>query len=138
MRNSRAPPYHTSLTAAPPHPPTPDLDYIHELRRSAGRDVSLLAGVTTSLPPRPAAPLPTWGRGGGGGGRLTHSIIRSHCSAPPFRCPIPPPPTPLANGTNLYSLSALMSSHAEKRPYHIASGSHHLSPSPNCLPSLEC
>lgn len=48
---------------------------------------------------------------------------------------MPPPPPPsspplFANGTNLYSLSALMSSHAERWPYHRASGSYHLSPSP--------
>ena len=59
-------------------------------------------------------------------GGHTHSIIRSHCSA----SSVQQPPHPLANGTNLYSLSALMSSHAERWPYHRASGSHHLSPSP--------
>lgn len=59
-------------------------------------------------------------------GVLTRSIIRNHCSAPPLIHP----PTPVANGTNLYSLSVLMSPHAEKWPYHRPSGSHHLSPSP--------
>lgn len=59
-------------------------------------------------------------------GRLTHYIIRSHCRAPPLLHPHPL----LANGINLYSLSALMSSHAERWPYHRASGSRHLSLSP--------
>lgn len=88
-------------------------------------DTLLFIAITTSLPlylllcphHTPADP---------GGGGLKRSIISSRSSATP-----PPPSTsPLANGTNLYSLSDLMSSHAERWPYQRASGSHHLSPSP--------
>lgn len=85
-------------------------------------DTLLFAAIATSLPSPPLhLPAPLRPEG------LTHSIIRSHCSAPPLLCPTAPPHT---NGTNLYSLSALMSSHAERWPYHRASGSNHLSPSP--------
>lgn len=78
------------------------------------------------VPLCPTALLSTWG--------FNHSIIRSHCGALPLFCPT----APHANGTNLYSLSALMSSHAERLPYHKASGSHHLSPSPADYQAQHC
>lgn len=75
--------------------------------------------LVTTAPPH-TLPLPS------DLGCSPRTIIRNHCSAPP---PSTQPP-PFVNGTNLYSLSVLMSSHAEKWSYHRPSGSHHLSPSP--------
>lgn len=76
------------------------------------------------MPPTP--PFTTWG--------LTSAIIRSHCNALARLHPLPL----LTNGTNLYWLSAPMSSHAERWPYRRASGFHQLSPLCCCLPSPVC
>lgn len=47
--------------------------------------------------------------------------------------------TTTANGTNLYSLSALMGSHVKRRSYHHkASGFCPLCPSHSCLPAEPC
>lgn len=89
--------------------------------------------VSTAQPPPPLPPQctrpPAFDVGERCGRGQNRFIIRSHCSALPLLCP-PPTPSHPANGSNLYALSALMSSHAERWPYHWASGSHHLSPSP--------
>lgn len=66
----------------------------------------------------PGAPTLWWRPG-----VLTRSIIRIHRE--PY--PSPSPGHSFANGTNLYSLSDQMSSHAKRWPYHGASGNHQLS-----------
>lgn len=114
-------PYHASLTKSS------DLvvsrSCIAMLCVDARRNTSLFTAITTSLPLHPPTQaLPQWPRG------LTRSIIRSHCRAPP----------PHPNGINLYSLSALMGSHAGRWPYHKASGSHHLSLLSCFLPNPVC
>lgn len=118
----KALPYHTSLTT------TPDLILFTTCTMTiivgVRHDTLQFTAIATSLPlhpppqkkPIPFRPVV-----------LARSIIRNHCSAPPL---LHPPNPPVANGTNLYSLSVLMSPHAEKWPYHRPSGSHHLSPSP--------